>query len=210
MRKMTCKTLALKTRKVITNLIHSDQTDYIKGRYIRESVCFISDILEYTDNNDIEAILFSADFEKAFDSIDHTFLFSVLKSYGFGPDFIQCVKTLFNNAESCIMNNGYATGCFPLNHGMWQGDPLSAYLLRLALAVMFFQVRSNKQIEGIKINDFEVQLSAYSDDAYFFALDIRSLLAVLDTCKTFQEFSSLKLNLEKCQACWSGAAKDAK
>ena len=59
---------------------------------------------------------------------------------------------------------------------------------------------ASEQIEGIKINDFEVELSAYADNTYFFALDIRSLLAVLDTYKTFQEFSSLKLNLEKCQA----------
>ena len=35
-----------------------------------------------------------------------------------------------------------------------------------------------------------------------------SLLAILDTRKTFQEFSSLKCNLEKYQACWIGAAKD--
>ena len=74
--------------------------------------------------------------------------------------------------------------------------------------IMLFQVRSNEQIEGIKINDFEVKLAAYADDTYFFTLDIRSLLAVLNTCKTFQELSSLKLNLEKCQACWIGAAKD--
>ena len=60
---------------------------------------------------------------------------------------------------------------------------------------------ASKQIEGIKINDFEIKLSAYANDTYFFALDIQSLLAVLDTCKTFQEFSSLKLNLEKCQVC---------
>ena len=152
--------------------------------------------------------MFSADFEKAFDSIDHTFLFSVLKSYGFGPDFIQWVKKLFNNAESCVMNNGRSTGYFPLKRGTRQEDPLSAYLFILALEVMLFQVRSNEQIEGIKINDFEVKLSAYVDDTYFFALDIRSLLAVLNTYKTFQEFSSLKLNLEKCQACWIGTAKD--
>ena len=71
---------------------------------------------------------------------------------------------------------------------------------------MLIQVRSNDQIEGIKINDFEVELSAYADDAYFCALDIRSLLAVFDTCETFQEFSSF--NLEKYQACWIGAAKN--
>ena len=51
----------------------------------------MNDILEYTHNNNIEAILFSADFEKAFDSLDHTFLFATLTEFGFGPDFIQWV-----------------------------------------------------------------------------------------------------------------------
>ena len=69
----------------------------------------ISDILEYTNENEIEAILFSADFEKAFDSIEHPLLFAVLKSFGFGADFIQWIKTFFNNAESYVMNNGNST-----------------------------------------------------------------------------------------------------
>ena len=76
--KIASKVLAFRIRKLITNLIHSDQTAYVKGRYIGESVLLISEILEYTDNNGIEAILFAEDFQKAFDSIDHTFLFSVL------------------------------------------------------------------------------------------------------------------------------------
>ena len=206
--KIASKALAFRIRRVIANLIHSDQMVYVKGRYIGESVCLISDILEYTENKGIDAILFLADFEKAFDLIDHTFLFSVLKSYGFGPDYIQWVKALFNNVESCIMNNGHSTGYFPLKRGTRQGDPLSAYLFIPALEVMLFQERSNEQIEGIKINNFKVKLAALADDTYFFTLDIWSLLAVLDTCKTFQEFFSLKLNLEKCQACWIGAAKD--
>ena len=73
--KVASKSLALRVRKVLNSLIHSDQTAYLKDRYIGESVRLISDILEYTDDNDIEAILFSADFEKSFDSIDHCFLF---------------------------------------------------------------------------------------------------------------------------------------
>ena len=53
-------------------------------------------------------------FEKVFDSIDYTSLFSVLKSYGFSPDFTQWVKTLLNMAESCVMNDGHSVGHFPL------------------------------------------------------------------------------------------------
>ena len=35
--KIVSKALAFRIRKVITNLIHSDQADYVKGRYIGES-----------------------------------------------------------------------------------------------------------------------------------------------------------------------------
>ena len=91
--KLASKSLVLRVRKVLTSLIKADQTAYVKDRYIGESVRLINDMLEYPDKNNIEAILFSADFEKAFDSIDHTFSFAVVKLYGFGPDFIEWVKT---------------------------------------------------------------------------------------------------------------------
>ena len=61
--KIASKCLAFRIRNVLSSLIHSDQTAYVKGRYIGESVrLIIDDILEYTDTNDIEALLFSADF----------------------------------------------------------------------------------------------------------------------------------------------------
>ena len=51
------------------------------GRYIGESIHLISDILEYVDENELSGILFSADFEKAFDSIEHPFISATLQSF---------------------------------------------------------------------------------------------------------------------------------
>ena len=65
--KITSESLALRVRKVLNSFIHSDQTAYLRDRCIGEFVRLISDILEYTYDNNIEAILFSADFEKTFD-----------------------------------------------------------------------------------------------------------------------------------------------
>ena len=79
--KILSKSLALRIKKVLSSLIHSDQTAYIKDRYIGESVRLINDVLKFTDHGKIEAILFLADFEKAFNSIDHSFLFSALKCF---------------------------------------------------------------------------------------------------------------------------------
>ena len=104
--KKASKAIALRIKKVIGNLVHCDQTAYVGNRNIGESVRLINNILEYTDENDIEAILFSADFEKAFDPVEHSFIISTLRAFGFGPDFIKWVETFFKNAGSCVMNNG--------------------------------------------------------------------------------------------------------
>ena len=95
-------------------LIHHDLTAYVKNCFIRESIRLIDDSQEYADDNDIPGILFSANFAKAFDSIDHSFMFSVLEKFGCGPNFIHWIMTLYNDAESSVMNNGHSTGYFPL------------------------------------------------------------------------------------------------
>ena len=57
-------------KKVSPKIIQCDQTAYVNNRYTGEANRLLSQMLEYTAENEIEAILFSADFEKGFDSIE--------------------------------------------------------------------------------------------------------------------------------------------
>ena len=70
------------------------------------------------------------------------------------------------------------------------------------------QIRDNGSIKGININTYQIKLSAYAGNADFLAPDAMSLGLILQICATFKTFSSLKLNVEKCEACWIGAEKD--
>ena len=77
---------------------------YVKSRYIGESVRLIDDLLAYAENENLDGILFTADVEKEFGSVEHNFIFTSLKSLGFGEDFIRWVKTFLTDSRSCIMN----------------------------------------------------------------------------------------------------------
>ena len=85
-------------KKVIQSLISHNQTAYVKGRYIGNSVRPTDNLLRHAENENIAGILFAADIEKAFDSADHNFIYASLKKFGFGKDFVQWIKTLFKNS----------------------------------------------------------------------------------------------------------------
>ena len=46
-----------------------------------------------------------------------------------------------------------------------------------------------------------IQVSAYADDSSFFVVNTKSLRLIVNICESSEEFSSLKLNLEKSEAC---------
>ena len=118
------KALANRLKVVIHNLISVDQTAYVKGRFIGESIRMINDLLEHIEREDEEGIPFSTAIKKAFDSVDYNFLFATLKRYGFGTDFVNFIKTFLFDAQSCIINNGYTMDYFKLERETRQGDPL--------------------------------------------------------------------------------------
>ena len=75
--KLASKAIATRLKMVIQKLIHHNQTEYVGNHYIGEANRLVSDIPEFTAENKMEAILFSADFEKAFDSLEYPFLFAI-------------------------------------------------------------------------------------------------------------------------------------
>ena len=77
--KMISKSLATRVKKVLSNLNDASQTVYVNERFIGESSRLIDDVIKVCDIQKISGYLLTADFEKAFDSLNHKFLIAVLK-----------------------------------------------------------------------------------------------------------------------------------
>ena len=68
------KVLSTRIKNVLPFLISSNQTAYVKKRFISKSGRVISDILEIAKTLALEGFLVTVDIEKAFDSVNHCFL----------------------------------------------------------------------------------------------------------------------------------------
>ena len=63
--KIAAKALARRIEKGLPGIINSDQTGFIKGRYIGEKIRLMSNIMDYTKSENLPGILLSLDFKKA-------------------------------------------------------------------------------------------------------------------------------------------------
>ena len=59
-----------------------------------------------------------------------------IEEMGFGPNFLQLIRTFYRNLTSCVLNNGFTTDIFFVKRGVRQGDPLSPLLFTLALETL--------------------------------------------------------------------------
>ena len=166
---------------MLPEIIHFDQSAFVKGRTIFDAIRTIDDVIEHTMNRDISGILVAIDFEKAFDSLNFSFLKRVLHALNFGPSFIQWVRVLYNKVSSCVMNNGFTSGPFSLSRGVRQGDPLSPYLFMLALEILAIKIRNDNNIQGIRIWNKSGKLTLFADDMTCFIKDNRSYTILFDT-----------------------------
>ena len=72
--KIVSKIIARRIEKVLPLLVCSDQSGFVKGRYIGQNITLINDILEQTKLQDIPGVPLQLDFQKAFDTIEWKFI----------------------------------------------------------------------------------------------------------------------------------------
>ena len=120
-----------------------------------------------------------------------------MKKFGFGDGFINWIKILLNDQQSCIINGGFATQYFTLKRGARQGDPISAYLFIISLEVLSALIKNKIDIKCIDLYDDTFLFTAYAYGSTFFLKDISSVKMFVETFKEFSFFPRLKPNIAK-------------
>ena len=208
--KIASACIANRLKHVLPNVINECQRGFMKGRYIGENIRLIYDTIVYTENEDIPGMLFTVDFEKAFDSVSWSFLQKCLSFFNFGPDIIRWVTTFYSNISTCIGVNSQYSSWFSIKRGVRQGDPCSPYLYLICAEILSLMIRNNSDIKGISINNEENLLSQFADDTTLF-LDgsEKSFREAIFILSRFSLMSGLKINFEKSQIIWLGSQKNS-
>ena len=164
--KIITKALALRLSKILHKILEPSQTCSVPNRNIFSNIFLVRDLIEYTNEKNIEGFLIAIDQEKAFDKIDRGFLFKVLKKLNLGKHFIRAIKQTMKNTHSLIINNGFMSEPFKVERGVRQGDPISLMLYCIAVEALALEIKKNKNIDGIPLpgTKANLKLLQYADD----------------------------------------------
>ncbi|CAM4668078.1 unnamed protein product [Lepidochelys olivacea] len=131
--KVVAKAISLRLGTVLADMVHPDQTYTFLGCSILDNLYLVRDLLELGCRDGLSFALLSLDQEKAFDRVDHGYLLSTLRAFGFGPQFVGFLRVLYTSAECLVRLNWTLTEPVSFGRGVWQGCPLLGQLYALAI-----------------------------------------------------------------------------
>jgi hypothetical protein len=204
--KIITKALAIKMSKVLDDLIDPNQTAYVKGRSVTDNLRSILFMKDHCVEEEVDAVLISLDAKKAFDSVSHQYTETILKNYGFGPQFIKCFKTLYSKISAKILINGHLSDSIDIERGYKQGDALSCAFFILGIDPLIRNINKDPLIRTVeiktKITGKEVNYKdgAFADDVDVICrADNGSVQRVFEQYEKLTVRSGLELNAEKTE-----------
>ena len=108
----------MRMQTVLEQIIHKNQVGYVEGRSINDHIRLIDDIISTANNEQLEGMLISLDYKKAFDTLSKSSIITALKKFNFGPMFIQFVSTIINGGEASVKNAGWHSEWFATTRGV--------------------------------------------------------------------------------------------
>lgn len=141
------------------------------------------------------------DYKKAFDSVPHTWITTVMDLYGINltiVNFVKAAMRTWRTQMSLFHSEGFIqTNEITIKRGIFQGDSLSPLLFCIALAPLTNMLNSERV--GFEIDEtHKVNHLFYMDDLKLFARDEAQLKRALVTVKQFSNDIGMEFGLDKC------------
>ncbi|KAK2651351.1 hypothetical protein Ddye_011207 [Dipteronia dyeriana] len=196
--------------------------DVIKGDFMKclEEFYYDEEAINHWKTSKECGLLVKLDFEKAYDTVDHTFLDDMLKEMGFSSKWRHWVLNCISSPKLFVLVNRKPSREFGLERGLRQEDPLFSLLFNVVvegLNALFRKAIDLNMIKGVVLGNEEEQIShlQFVDDTIVFLQPkeqfLRNARRIL---RCYDLVSGLHLNFQKTsivkvgkgcvrQGCWA-------
>ena len=123
------KILLNRIRPNLDPLLRKNQAGFRPGCSCTQQIHILRRIMEGFREQQLPLIVTFVDFKKAFDSINRSVMFSVLRHYGTPETLVNTIQVLYTNSSGSVMLvDGSISKPFCVSTGVLQGDVLAPFL----------------------------------------------------------------------------------
>ena len=151
--KILSKLMASRLKSVLPSIISQEQTGYVEGRQITDSIILTQEVLHSLKTKRTPGMLIQLDLSKAFDKISWHYMRAILQDFGFSQQWKNWIMELVSGAFFSMLLNGGPLQPFIPSGGIRQGDPLSPFLFVImaeGLGRSLAKAKQQNQLKGIK------------------------------------------------------------
>jgi len=87
--KIITKIMANRLKNILLQLIPENQGGFVKGRMIWDNIILVQEAIHSSQKNGDKGMAVKLDLANAFDRVSHSFLYQVMRRFGFAPEFIS-------------------------------------------------------------------------------------------------------------------------
>ena len=163
--------------------LREEQAGFRKNRSTTDQIATLRIIVEQSLEWNSSLIVNFIDYEKAFDSVDRTTLWKIMRHYGIPDKLVTMVKELYEGSSCRVLHEGQLTDSFNIVTGVKQGCLLSPFLFILAVDWLMRETTSGR------CNGIQWTLWTQLDD-----LDFADDLALLSHSHAQMQAKTTELN----------------
>jgi hypothetical protein len=184
-------------------LVAPTQSAFLKGRQLVDGVVVINEVVDLAKRTGQSCLIFKVDFERAYDSVDWSFLDYMLDRFGFCSKWKGWIRTCVFAGNMSVLVNGSPSEEINIQRGLKQGDPLAPFLFLLVaegLGGIMKKAVELRRFNGFRVGSSDLVVShlQYADDTLCIGeasvMNLWSLKAIL---RGFEMCSGLKINFWK-------------
>ncbi|KAL4310832.1 hypothetical protein GQ457_01G001810 [Hibiscus cannabinus] len=201
--KLLAKVLARRLGNVSENIIGDNQFAFCPGKQILDCVLIANETIDFVKRSGAQSLVFKADFQKAYGSVDWDFLVLIMRKTGFGQCWCNWIITCLSTASVSVLVNGSPTNPFAIGRGLRQGCPLSPLLFNIvaeSLSALLKKAISLNMFCGVQFGQSSVEIShiQFADDLIIFCgADEAHVQNIVRILRGFEIAAGLRLNLSK-------------
>ncbi|KAJ0548751.1 putative RNA-directed DNA polymerase [Helianthus annuus] len=202
--KCISKIISDRMKNGLADIVSINQSAFVPGRRISDNILLTQELMHnYHRNFGPPRCAFKIDIQKAYDTVEWSFLENTLKGFGFHAKMIKWVMACVSSTSFSLAINGNLFGYFKGKRGLRQGDPMSPYLFTMVMEVLTLLLNRQVSLSNNfrfhnKCEKQSIINLCFADDLFIFARgDYKSAQVIMTAINMFKSMSGLVPSMAK-------------